>query len=64
MARKKTGFLQPVQHWINGTLGKVEGTLATAADLLDDPIPVGRASGECRKHDHIEMAFENFTFHT
>jgi hypothetical protein len=61
---EQTRLFEAVECRVNCSFGQIERTAAAAADLLDDSITMCRAPRERGEHDHVEVAFEHFAFHT
>src|SRR6516165_10476402 len=57
-------LLQAMQCGIDCPLRKIKRTAAAAVNFLNDRIPMRRPPGECGEHDHVEMPFEYFAFHS
>src|SRR6516165_6694687 len=57
-------LLQAVERGIDCPLREIKRTAAAAMNSLNDRIPMRRAPGKRGEHDHVEMPFEYFAFHT
>src|SRR5882724_2095725 len=63
-ALQQLHLFETVQNRVHRTLGQVEGAAAARPDPLDDGVAMRRTRLDRGEHDHVEMTFENFAFHT
>jgi hypothetical protein len=63
-AAEQTRLFEAVECRVDRSFGQIERTTAAAADLLDDSVAMRRAARERGEHDHVEVTFEHFSFHT
>jgi hypothetical protein len=52
-----------MERRVNRPLWQLEGTAATALNLLDYRIAMRRPARQRGEHDHVEVSFEHFAFH-
>ena len=57
-------MFEAVECRVNRSFGQIERTAAAAANLLDDRVAMRRAARERGEHNHVEVTFEHFAFHT
>src|ERR1700746_85067 len=64
MAAEKAGLLESMQRGIDRSFRQFEGAAAAALNLLNDRIAMRRPARQRGDHDHVEVPFEHFTFHS